>query len=137
MKIQLVMQQSKRYMNKKVLNSPKVVFDLLKEIQDLDREIFFVLTLNANNQLINIHIVSIGILNSALVHSREVFRPAIIDNAYSIILVHNHPSGNPEPSEEDTKITKELKNAGEIIGIKILDHIIIGNNDYVSLKDEW
>jgi len=84
-----------------------------------------------------VEVVSIGTLNSALVHPREVFKGAIINSANSIILAHNHPSGDPSPSNEDKEITNRLVEAGEIIGISVLDHIVIGSNDkFVSFKEQ-
>ena len=81
-------------------------------------------------------LVSKGSLNTSIVHPREVFKDAIKDAAASVILVHNHPSGDPEPSQEDLEITKRLVKAGRILGIKVLDHLIIGNNCYFSLADK-
>lgn len=98
-------------------------------------EKFNILMLDTKNKLIARNTISIGTINSTIVHPREVFKNAIKKSANSIILVHNHPSGDPRPSEEDIKITKRLKEVGEIMGIMVLDHIIIGDNRYVSLKE--
>src|SRR5262249_50004441 len=93
-----------------------------------DREHFVVLLLNSKNRLIGINTVSIGSLTSSLVHPREVFKPAILANAAAIIVAHNHPSGEPTPSQDDVEITKRLHAAAELLGIRLLDHIVLGDN---------
>ncbi len=100
------------------------------------REHFALLLLDTKNQVMAFPDVSIGSLNASIVHPREVFRCAISYAASSIILVHNHPSGDPSPSKEDLNVTKRLLKAGEILDIEILDHIIIGDNKYTSLKEQ-
>lgn len=106
-------------------------------LEDLDREQVIVCCLDNKNQPVSINVVSVGTLNSSLVHPREVFKTAILSNAASIILFHNHPSGDPEPSQEDINITTRIKDAGSILGIELLDHIIIGSNDtFLSLKEK-
>lgn len=107
-----------------------------KEISDEDREIFLVLCLNTKNEVVAIHRASVGSINSAIVHPREVFKAAILNNAASIIVSHNHPSQNPSPSPEDLEVTNRLVSAGEILGIEVLDHIIVGGMKHVSLKDK-
>jgi DNA repair protein RadC len=119
----------------KRIGSPADVFSAVHGLlADVDREYFLVLVLNTKNQVNGINIVSVGTLNSSLVHPREVFKLAILGNAAAIICVHSHPSGCPEPSSEDLEITKRLVEAGKILGIELLDHIIIGDS-YVSLKE--
>ncbi len=103
-------------------------------ITDGKREEFHVVTLDTKNQFINSHCVSAGTLDASLVHPREVFRPAIKDVASSIILAHNHPSGDPKPSKEDFEITERLKEVGKLIGIEVLDHIVMGKYGVVSVK---
>jgi len=98
------------------------------------KEHFLVLCLNTRNHLINTHKVSIGSLDCSIVHPREVFKEAISSYAASVIFVHNHPSGDPTPSEDDIKLTKRLVEAGEIMGIEVLDHIIICDRDHLSMK---
>ena len=98
-------------------------------------EYFFTITLNGAHKIIDTHIISKGLVNRTLVHPREVFRPAILDNSTSIIIAHNHPSGNLQPSEEDKAITQRLKTAGEIIGIRVLDHLIFSSNGYLSMLE--
>lgn len=111
------------------LTSPGVVGRLMKDIQNMAQEAFFVITLNTKNKMIDRHMITLGIVDSSLVHPREVFRPAILNGASSIIVAHNHPTGDPAPSGEDKTTTKRLKDAGELIGIKLLDHVIIGRGE--------
>jgi DNA repair protein RadC len=98
------------------------------------REHFIVLLLNARHEVIGSETVSIGSLNASIVHPREVFKPAVLASAASIVLVHNHPSGDPEPSEEDLSITKRLVEAGELLGIGVLDHVILACRGVVSFR---
>ncbi len=93
-----------------------------------------VITMNTKNRVIQKHLVSIGTVNSALVHPRECYRTAILDGAAALILAHNHPSGDPTPSSEDIKITRQLIRAGEVMGIKVLDHVIVGDTA-LSLRE--
>ena len=110
------------------------VYEYLKELRKLKKEQFRGLYLNSRNKLIYDEIISLGTLNSNLVHPREVFQPAVEFSAAAIIVAHNHPSGDPEPSDDDLEITKRLVEAGKIMGLEILDHLIIGRNKFVSLK---
>lgn len=111
----------------KPLTSPEAVLELMaEELSSYDREVLCILNLKANNQVINMNIVSVGTINSALVNPREIFKSSILSNACAIIAIHNHPSGNIMPSREDVNITKRLKMSGAILGIDLLDHIIIG-----------
>lgn len=112
-----------------------VALTVKDRFKNADREMFGVLALNTRNRVIGFNIVSIGDLNSSIVHPREVFKFAITANAYSLIFVHNHPSGDAEPSSEDVNLTKRLINCGELFGIEVLDHIILGEDDkFVSMK---
>ena len=108
------------------------------EMADLDREVFCVMNLNTKGKVINLSVVSVGVLDSSLVHPREVFKSVILSNAAAVILVHNHPSGVTEPSHEDYEVTKRLMEAGEVLGIKVVDHLIVGggNGEYRSLASE-
>jgi DNA repair protein RadC len=118
-----------------VIEGPEDVYKIVgPEMQALKQECVKVLLLDARNRLIKVETVSLGTLNENVIHPREVFRPAIENNAASIILVHNHPSGDAEPSEEDMKVTTQIIKGGYIIGIKVLDHIVIGSNKFLSLK---
>ncbi|MFS8540999.1 MAG: DNA repair protein RadC, partial [Tissierellales bacterium] len=119
------------------VDSPIVVVELLMEqMRYLKKEHFKVVLLDTKNQIISIEEISVGSSNASIVHPREVFNVAIRKSANSIILVHNHPSGDPTPSKEDIDITHRLVEAGDIIGIRVLDHIIIGDNKYVSLNEK-
>lgn len=119
------------------INSPKEVSALfMEEMRYLRKEFFQVLMLNTKNEIIMIDNVSVGNLNSAIVHPREVFSRAIKKSASSVILVHNHPSGNPQPSREDIDLTNRLMESGKILGIEVLDHIIIGDGSFISLKEK-
>jgi len=108
---------------------------LQPDMENLDKEHFIILILNTRNRLIKKENIFIGTLDNSIIHPREVFKPAIIESAASIILAHNHPSGDPAPSNEDIEVTKKLRDAGKIIGIDVLDHVIIGNGRSYSLLD--
>ena len=117
------------------IHSPEDTIKIISNIKNNKKENFVALYLDARNKLIYQETISIGSLNASIVHPREVFEPAIQYLAAQIILAHNHPSGDTEPSEEDLKITKRLIEAGEILGIEVLDHIIIAKNDFCSFKE--
>ena len=119
------------------IQSAKDVFKLLKnDLGDKKKEHFKVLSLDSRNNLIGVDDVSIGTINANLVHPREVFKTAIQHLAASVVIAHNHPSGDPEPSEDDIEITKRLVEAGKLIGIDILDHIIIAKDNFFSFKNK-
>ncbi|MHB8156766.1 MAG: RadC family protein [Desulfocucumaceae bacterium] len=109
-------------------------FIVMEEMRHLDREHFCALLLNTKHQVVAKETISIGTLNSSVVHPRELFKAAIKRSAAALVLVHNHPSGDPTPSREDREITGRLKEAGLLIGIEVLDHIIIGDKKFISLK---
>lgn len=117
--------------------TPTDIALILADTAKLAQESFTVLTLNTKYQVIDRHLVSLGTVDSCLVHAREVFRPAIADGATAIVVSHNHPSGNPTPSAEDIRVTRQLVDAGKIIGIDVLDHVIIGRGTtpYASLRE--
>ena len=119
----------------KKINGPENVFSLVSDVTTKMQEHFIVITLDGANQVIKKHVVFIGTLNASMVHPREVFLAAIEDRSASIILVHNHPSGNLEPSREDIALTKRLKDGGDILGIDVLDHVIVSKNGFCSLKE--
>jgi DNA repair protein RadC len=98
------------------------------------RENFLVLLLNARHEVMCVETVSVGSLNASIVHPREVFRSAVIQSAASVVLVHNHPSGDPEPSEEDLSITQRLVEAGDLLGIGVLDHVVVASRGVVSFR---
>lgn len=119
-----------------VMNPKDAVNVVRPYLETMDRETFITIQLDAKNRIIGDYIVSVGDLSRTSAHPREVFKVAILQNAASIICVHNHPSGDPEPSPEDIELTKNLELAGKVLGIKILDHIIIGHDGkYVSMKE--
>ncbi|WP_424768328.1 RadC family protein [Paenibacillus sp. sgz302251] len=119
------------------IRKPKDVFDLLEpDLRHFTKEHFICIFLNTKNKVICTETISIGSLNAAIVHPREVFRAAIKRCSASLICVHNHPSGDPNPSPEDVNLTKRLINAGEIVGIEVLDHVIIGSPNFISLKEQ-
>jgi DNA repair protein RadC len=107
----------------------------MDEMKDYDREYFKAAFLNTKNQIIKVVTVSIGSLNASIVHPREILKPAIAASAASIVLVHNHPTGDPTPSREDVEFTRRFAKCGELIGIELLDHIIIGADRFQSLKE--
>ncbi len=111
------------------------VYDIMKNLKYENQEHFIVLFLDTRKRLIRKKTLFIGTLDSTIIHSREIFNNAIKESSSSIILVHNHPSGDPMPSQEDIIITEQIKKAGDIIGIPVLDHVIIGNNRFISLKE--
>jgi DNA repair protein RadC len=122
-------------LSQKKIKCPEDVIGTVKnKLKGKKKEHFIVISLDTRNHPIDIQIISIGSLNSSIVHPREVFKEAISSCAASVIFVHNHPSGDPEPSEEDIKLTKRLIQVGEILGIEVLDHIIVCDRNYVSMK---
>ena len=125
-------------MPKKILLiSPQAVVNYLREkIGRKKKEHFVILSLDSRNNLIRENIVSVGTLNANLVHPREVFKEAIDSRAASVIVAHNHPSGDTEPSEEDLEITKRLCEAGKLLGIELVDHVIVSRSGFTSLKEK-
>jgi DNA repair protein RadC len=118
------------------IKSPQDVFNLVRRYRDYKQEQFIVITLNGAHKPIKVSIISIGLVNRTIVQPREVFVRAIQDMASAIIICHNHPSGSLSPSPEDNEITETLCNAGELLGIQILDHIIFSNSGFISLRNE-
>jgi DNA repair protein RadC len=118
------------------IKDPEAVVKAIRSsIKDKAKEHFKLILLNPRNKIIGISTISIGTLNASLVHPREVFKDAITHSAASVVLAHNHPSGDPEPSEDDLKITNKLVDSGKILGIEVIDHIIIGKNNFCSFKE--
>ena len=122
--------------NLPVINTAKDAVAQLSDMHDLKKEHFVVLYLNAKNQLVHKETISMGTLNANLVHPREVFEPALKYSAAQIIAAHNHPSGDPKPSEDDMELTKRLVEAGKMMGIEIMDHVIVSKNSHFSFKEE-
>lgn len=134
--IKLVKDSSILYRNRRI-RSPKDSYEIFKDfLGEVDREYFVVMCLDTKNQPTNINIAHIGSINSSIVHPREVMKTAILSNAASIICCHPHPSGDPTPSPEDIQVTERLVEAGNILGVDILDHIVIGDNCFISLKEK-
>ena len=136
--LKLVKESSVLYETRKISN-PYDAYRLAKNfLVDSDREKFVVVCLDTKNQPVSIEIVSIGTVNSAMVHPREVFKLAVLSNASKIICFHNHPSGNTNFSKEDEVITNRLKKCGEILGIELVDHIVVGDDDkYFSFEENF
>ena len=133
-RVELVRERRKKLKAKKVCSpeeAARVVRDYLREP---DREVFVILALSTKNEVIGINTVSIGTLDASLVHPREVYKPAILLNASSVIVAHNHPSGDPTPSREDRDVSNRLFEAGKILGVDLLDHIVVVAEGYASLK---
>ena len=137
--LRLVKESSVAYNSEKPIVNPATAAEIVNQVFDMENqpnEVFAILCLNTKKKVAGAHIISQGSLSSAIVHPREVFKAAILNNAASIILAHNHPSGDPEPSREDIETTRRLVEAGEILGIRVLDHIIIGEQRYLSMREE-
>lgn len=121
---------------RQVVSHSGMVYQVLKSfLKDLQQELFGLVILNTKNEIVRIEKIALGTLNATLVHPRDVFNAAISYHAASVILYHNHPSGNPDPSQEDVNLTNRLVEAGKLLGIPVLDHIIVGNPSYYSFKD--
>jgi DNA repair protein RadC len=105
-------------------------------LENLAQEAFLAVSLNQKNSIMDMHLVSLGTLTGSLVHPREVFRPILLDGAAAVGFVHNHPSGNPDPSRDDREITARLIECAKLLGIRVLDHVIIGRNGYFSFSEE-
>ena len=117
------------------ITSPADVLNELRHIKDAKKEYFVAVYLNARNQVLKTEVISVGSLNASLVHPREVFAPAVGISAASVILGHNHPSGDVTPSREDIELTRRMVQAGEIMGIEIVDHLIVGSDKFISMKE--
>lgn len=137
-RLELVKESSKLYEVEKKVSCPSDVYNQLESIFNLSNqaeEVLVMLVLDIKNKIIGAFEVSRGSLNSSIVHPREVFKRALLINGASIILGHNHPSGDTKPSKEDIEVTLRLKEGGRILGIEILDHVIVGDREYTSLKE--
>ena len=125
--------------SEQTLDSPQAVVELMaKELSQYDREVFCILNMKNNEQIINMNLVSVGTINASLVIPMEVFKSSILANASAIIGLHNHPSGNVKPSKEDMIVTRKLQKCGQLLGIELLDHIIVGgtNGKMLSFREE-
>lgn len=136
-KVQLVRDGSISAEDRPVIRSADDVASIMEPIVSLlAEEHFYVLLLNTKNRVNGIHEVSVGSLNATVVHPREIFKAAILSNSASVILVHNHPSGDPTPSPEDRHLTEQIAKAGKVLDIPVLDHVIMGDHRYTSLKEK-
>ena len=133
--LEMVREKSLSY-NVERITSAADVYHALAEYSCEDREHFITITLDGRSKVIEKRVIHIGTLNQSLVHPREVFRPAILDNAAGIIIAHNHPSGTLEASRADISITQRLKEVAKLVGIELLDHVIISKEGYYSFSDE-
>lgn len=139
--VSLVKDSAKVYdLEDTTIRSPQDARDIAVKVlamEDLPNEHFVMMALSTKNKVIGIHTIFVGSLNASIVHPREIYQRALLNNAASIICFHNHPSGDPVPSPEDIDVTERLKNAGDIIGIDLIDHLIIGDNGrFVSMKEK-
>ncbi|MGD6960069.1 JAB domain-containing protein [Rossellomorea aquimaris] len=134
--VKLVKEASILY-KKRSIRSPQDAYELAKSfLEDKDREHFIVVSLDTKNQPVSINTCHIGSLNASIVSPREVMKSAILSSAASIMVFHNHPSGDTSPSQEDISVTSRLQDAGKLMGIELLDHLIIGDGKYLSLKEK-
>jgi len=137
-RVVLVKEKGAMYDVQKKIGSSYDAYKAITEItkvQEEAQEVFGILILNTTHKIVAVHEISRGTLNVSMVHPREVFKPAVLHNAAAIICFHNHPSGEPKPSKEDIETTNRLVEAGKIMGIEVLDHIIVGDDKYTSLKE--
>ena len=138
-RLELVKEESHKYEVETRISCPKDIYEVLTKvcrIQCNAEEVFILITLNTKNIVTGYFEVHRGTINTSLVHPREVFKRALLNNASNIMVAHNHPSGDPNPSKEDLQITERLKEAGNLLGINLLDHIIVGDDKYISLKEK-
>ena len=138
-RLELVKEESHKYKVETRISCPKDIYEVLTKvcrIQCNAEEVFILITLNIKNIVTGYFEVHRGTINTSLVHPREVFKRALLNNASDIMVAHNHPSGDPNPSKEDIQITERLKEAGNLLGINLLDHIIVGEDKYISLKEK-
>jgi DNA repair protein RadC len=117
-----------------LLDRPEVVYEVFRPLASLDRECVAVALLDARNRLVGIHAVHVGTTTHSAVGPGDVFKAAILANAHGIVVVHNHPSGDPTPSEDDIELTRRLKSAGQTLAISLLDHVVVAHDGYVSLR---
>ena len=135
--VRVRLEQDRVIGNESVNTQDKAVEYIIREFADLDREVFMILNLDTALRPINLNVVSMGTLNEAMVHPREVFKASILSNANSVICIHNHPGGDVTPSDPDIAVTNRLTECGKILGIEVADHLIIGGRDgtYFSFQE--
>lgn len=118
-----------------VIDGPQAAYEAVQDIADLEQEVVVAVLLNQRNRSLGRVLVTVGTVNQSLVSPRELFREAILANAVAIVIAHNHPSGDARPSREDIDLTLRMVRAGEIIGIRVLDHIVVGDGTFTSLQE--
>ena len=123
------------YLARRIINSSQQVFELFSDLRLETKEHFLALHLDAKNKILCLDRVSLGSLNASIVHPREIFKSALLSSAAALVLLHNHPSGDATPSREDLELTTRLRECGELLGIRVLDHVIIGDGCYISFAD--
>ena len=133
-----VKEKSGLYEVDKTIRKPEdavIAVNAVLELQEQAQEVFGILTLNTKNVIVGVHVISTGTIDASMSHPREVFKAALLNNAASIILFHNHPSGQTDPSRADVEITKRMMEAGELMGVTVLDHVVVGDSgQFTSLK---
>ncbi len=131
-----ISEEMTKYFEGNSIRNSRDIYELFSYLSRETKEHFIALHLDTKNKIVCVDTVSVGSLTSSIVHPREVFKSVLLSSAASIAIVHNHPSGTPEPSKDDINITKRLKEAGDFLGIPVIDHIIIGNGCYISLIEK-
>ena len=135
-RISLVRETGGVYISSRRLVTARITYEVARPLfEDADREMFYVLCLDAQLSTIGVNLVGIGTMSGALINPAEVFKPAILLNSVTIICIHNHPSGNPQPSQSDRNLEQRLSHAGEILGIRVKDFMVFGENSYFSFLD--
>jgi DNA repair protein RadC len=131
-----VVREDGRDYERKMFRGSHDVYAAFRDASDLDREHFFVVMLDTKNRFVGQHLVSIGSVSAAIVHPREVLKAVILTSAAAVLFVHNHPSGDPTPSKEDLEITRRLREVCDLLGVRAMDHVIVGDGRYVSFVDD-
>jgi DNA repair protein RadC len=135
-RLELVRERGISYPGNGIVDGPNALAAVARAfIGQSDREVFVVVHLNSKHRINAIEATSVGTLNATLVHPREVFKGALLANAASICLAHQHPSGDPTPSPEDRALTEQLLRAGELLGVRVLDHVVLGEENHVSIRE--
>ena len=135
-RVMLVRESAETFTSYPRFQNSRDLFEIFREeFAAFDRENFVLVTLDSKNRMIGFHTISIGSLSTSVVHSREVFKAALLQSAAAVIFLHNHPSGDPAPSREDRECTSRLTAAAKILGIRVLDHVILGATEYFSFAD--
>ncbi len=131
-----ISEEMTKYFEGNSIRNSRDIYELFSYLSRETKEHFIAIHLDTKNKIVCVDTISVGSLTSSIVHPREVFKSVLLSSAASIAIIHNHPSGTPEPSKDDINITKRLKEAGDFLGIPVIDHIIIGNGSYISLIEK-